>query len=84
MMKILFEFLMGSEEKMMELSILEIDLDVAKRVSEEDVFEVVYSMRNELLGMNVGEEILVEIGDLAIIVERTEKGLSVSKCLEVF
>ncbi|WP_461202639.1 hypothetical protein [Anoxybacillus sp. TBDG-1] len=68
----------------MELSILEIDLDVAKRVSEEDVFEVVYSMRNELLGMNVGEEILVEIGDLAIIVERTEKGLSVSKCLEVF
>lgn len=68
---------------MMELSILEIDLDVTKRISEEDVYEAVYSMRNELLGMKVGEEILVEIGDLAIIVERTKKGLSVSKCLEV-
>lgn len=60
---------------------LEIDVEVTKKIHHEEIYDVIVRAKKELLDMEVGEERLVELNDLGLLVKRTEKGLYVYKCL---
>lgn len=62
---------------------LEIDIEVTKKIHHEEVYNVIVGVKKELLDMEVGEERLVELNDLGLLVKRTEKGLYVYECLEL-
>lgn len=62
---------------------LEIDIEVTKKIHHEEIYDVIVRAKKELLDMEVGEERLVELNDVGLFVKRTEKGLYVYKCLEL-
>lgn len=59
---------------------LEIDIEVTKKIHHEEIYDVIVRAKKELLDMEVGKERLVEVNDLGLLVKRTEKGLFTTSC----